>query len=99
MTLDAPESDQVDDRFADVGYESNLLIVNLGTLYITLIIMLLTPVCICSTKPCKKRSKWLQKKHVSLLNALQGNMFIRYLIEGCLDIAICIYCQYTFYSE
>ena len=25
-----------------------------------------------------------------MMNSLRGNMFIRYLIEGCLDIAICI---------
>ena len=25
-----------------------------------------------------------------MMNSLHGNMFIRYMIEGCLDIAICI---------
>ena len=82
-----------------MGYESNLLVINLGTMYITLVIMLMTPICICTTRPCKDRSKWLQRKRVGLLNALHGNMFIRFLIEGCLDVSICIYCQYLFTAE
>ena len=66
------------------------MIVNLGTMFLTLVIILMIPVFILATKPCKSKSKWLTKKHISLTNSLHGNLFIRYLIEGCLDIAICI---------
>ena len=73
----------------NVGYESNFMIINLGTMFLTLVVMLTIPLCICVTLPCKSKSKWLTTKHKSLTNALHGNMFIRYLMEGCLDIAIC----------
>ena len=63
MTIDPPESDQEDSKFIDVGYESNLFVVNLGTLFLMLIFLFTMPICICITKPCKNRSKWLANKH------------------------------------
>ena len=62
-TIDPPESEQEDAKFVDVGYESNLFVVNLGTLFITLVMIMTVPLCILFTKPCKSRSKWLQTKH------------------------------------
>ena len=65
------------------------MIINLGTMFITLVIILMIPLWIIFTKPCKYRSKWLSKNHESLTKSLRGNMFIRFILEGCLDIAIC----------
>ena len=30
---------------------------------------------------------------------MQGNTFIRYLLEGCLDISICTYLQFWHYQD
>jgi len=96
-TLAPPESEQTDQKFIDVGYGSNLMIVNLGTMFLTLVIMLTIPCCLLMTRPCKNKSQWLTKKHTSLIAALHGNMFIRYLLEGSLDIAIC--CTLNLYKD
>ena len=66
------------------------MIINLGTMFLTLMVMLFIPILLLLIRPCKSKSRWLTKKHTSLTNALHGNMFIRYLIEGSLDIAFCI---------
>ena len=88
-TLDAPESEQEDQKFQDVGYGSNFMILNLGTMFLTLVIMLTVPCCILVTLPCKSSSKCLTNKHKGCTDALRGNFFIRFLLEGCLDISIC----------
>ena len=55
-TIDPPESDQEDEKFIDVGFESNFFIVNLGTLFLIFLTMLTVPLCILVTKPCKSSS-------------------------------------------
>ena len=50
--------------------------------------MLLIPICIYFTSPCKYKSRWYNKKHSSLSNSIRGNMWIRFLMEACLDISI-----------
>ena len=69
------------------------MIINLGTLFLTLVIIATIPFFLCCTYPCKKRSEWFSKKHVSVSKSMQGNTFIRFLLEGCLDISICAYLQ------
>ena len=50
--------------------------------------MLLIPICIFVTSPCKHMSRWYNKKHSSLSDSIRGNMWIRFLMEACLDISI-----------
>ena len=88
-TIDAPEEEQENPNFASVGYEAISMILNLGTMFLSLLVMMLIPILLLVTKPCKKKSRWLTKRHTGLTKSLHGNMFIRYLLEGCLDIAIC----------
>lgn len=95
-TLDPPEQEQDNEKFAEIGYESSWMIINLGTMFLSFVIMLFIPVLLLLVKPCKHKSLWLNKKYTNTLNALHGNMFIRFLIEGSLDIAICIVLNFIF---
>ena len=84
------EEEQKDERLANVGFESNSMILNMGSLFFILLILLTLPCCLFVSKPCKKYSGKFSAKHVSLTKSLYGNIYIRYLLEGCLDIAVCI---------
>ena len=91
--LDPPESEGDDKRFGSIGYESNLTIVNLGTIFVTLVIILTVPVLLILLRPCKNSCKWMHTKHTSLTHAYYGNTYLRYLLEGCLDIVISVLIQ------
>jgi len=71
------------------------MILNLGTLFLMLIVIIVGfPCFICLTKPCKrcpckKFTAWLTAKQDSLVKSLHGNVFIRYLLEGYLEILTC----------
>ena len=99
FTLNPDDVPEDDEKFFEVGYESKLFIVNLGTLYLMFLIILLIPVFLLLTRPCKTKSRWLTNKHHNLINSLHGNMFIRYLIEGCLDIANCIVINFLYQKD
>ena len=53
---------------------------NLGMMFLTLVVILLVPAWIICTKPCKNKSRWLTRKHSSLTKALHGNIFMRFLL-------------------
>ena len=95
LVLEVPDGEEVendDEKLADGGYESYYMILNLGTLFITFIFMITAIPCfVCLSQPFKKRSNWVRTKSDGLLKALHGNMFLRFTLEGCLDIAICCY--------
>ena len=93
LAMGAPEEDEPEEgdlnyKAYNIGYESNILIVNLGTLFITLIVMLSCPICIFCTRPYKQKSRWLNRKHESIGPSLRGNMWIRFVMEAFLDISI-----------
>ena len=50
--------------------------------------MLLIALCVFVTKPCKQKSRWLNRRHDSIGPSLRGNMWIRFIMEACLDISI-----------
>ena len=83
---DADEQESED--FAEIGFESNFMIINLGTMFLAFIIILLMPVLLFLTLPCKKWPSF-EKKHNSCKESMSGNIFIRFFLESCLDIAIC----------
>ena len=84
-----------DEKFVAIGYESNLMITNLGSMFVTLVFILLIPIWLFLLRPCKNKYQWLHTKHTSLTNSIYGNLYIRYLLEGCLDIAISLTLQVT----
>ena len=51
--VNAPvDEEQEDDKFADSGFESPFMIINLGTIYITIGIILTLPIVVLLTRPC-----------------------------------------------
>lgn len=94
-TFDLPEEEEVSylderakERLEDGGYESSFLISNLGTLFITFLIILTVPLCVFASRPCIGKSPWIKRKHTSTLAAMRGNLWIRYLMEASLDVSI-----------
>ena len=47
--IEAPDEEQEDPKFASVGYEASSMILNLGTMFLTLIVMMLIPFCLLVT--------------------------------------------------
>ena len=95
-----PEEDddeQADENFTEIGFESNYMIINLGTMFLVFIFILCLPVMLIFTKPCD-RWKSVHKKRNGCKKSLQGNVFIRYFLESCLDISICASLNYIYSS-
>ena len=71
---------------------------NLGAILITFFGVSIVPVGILLIlRPFKDR-KLVKKKYRSLANDMHGNMMIRYILEACLDIGICV-CLQFYYSD
>lgn len=68
--------------------------INLGTLYLTLAVFLALLILVILTQPCIHCSPRLKSKHDSIVLSLKGNMWIRYMMEGFLDIGICCALNY-----
>ena len=63
-TISPPEDDEQDlEKFADIGFEANSLILNLGTLFLFFIVLLVLPCLLVCTHPCKQTCKWFKTKH------------------------------------
>ena len=81
-----------------IGYESHYMARNLGAILITFFGVSIVPVGILLIlRPFKDR-KLVKKKYHSLANDMHGNMMIRYILEACLDIGICV-CLQFYYSD
>lgn len=78
--------------------ENNYLVLNLGTLFFMFILLLTIPVCLILTKPCRCWS-WYNKKHEAMSTSIKGNTWIRFIMEGCLDISICATVNYIFIKK
>lgn len=88
-TLGIPDDEREEDKFTDVGIEGHYMILNLGTIFLVLVITLMMPIFLICVKPCvNKKQKW-KKKHKGCVTSMKGNVFIRFFLEGCLDIVLC----------
>ena len=64
VALHPPADELANDKFNEVGFENNFMIMNVSTLFLMLLTMLVGVPCLIGlTKPCKaytcKCSKWL----------------------------------------
>mmetsp|Transcript_6845 Transcript_6845/g.9408 ORF Transcript_6845/g.9408 Transcript_6845/m.9408 type:complete len:154 (-) Transcript_6845:1424-1885(-) len=87
--VELPEEDRDEDNFTEIGIESDFMIVNLGTMFLVFVVMLIMPACLICTGPCRSCWPWLDRKHKATATNLHGNVWIRFLMEGSLDIIIC----------
>lgn len=93
--MEVPENKDIEyfdeltkERLENADYESNFLIANLGTLFITFLVLLSVPMCVCASGPCKQKSPWIHRARTSTQASIRGNMWIRYLMEASLDVSI-----------
>ena len=82
------EDEPLDQRFGEIGFESSYMIINLGTMFLAFVFILFLPILLILTGPCD-RCKVIHKRRTGCRKSLRGNVFIRYFLESCLDIAIC----------
>ena len=94
-TIDAPIDEDLEDaKFVDIGFGSPFMTINLGTLYLTVAVFLAILILMILTRPCLHCSTRLKSKHDSIMLGFKGNMWIRYMMEGFLDIGICCALNY-----
>ena len=94
-TFEVPENDGEEiyenSAAALIGLESYYMIYNLGSLFVIFIWLVLgAPLVYFLLKPCRNKSKAVGTRVASLEDSLHGNLMIRYLVEGALDICVCI---------
>ena len=99
LNAESGNDEQEHSKFADIGMEANYMILNLGTMFLVFVIMLTIPACLICTKPCGRCWPWLDKKNTATATSLQGNAWIRFIMEGSLDIAICGSLNYIFIKK
>ena len=59
---------------------------NMGTLYISFVVFLTLPAFILCLRPCRSKSRLIKDKSEKITTALKGDLFIRFFLEGCLNI-------------
>ena len=75
-------------RFEETGYDQLYLVSNLGITFLILLGMLLLSLLLCLTKRIKKLPQKLLTKRENLLKSMYWNSYIRFIVEGTLEIFI-----------
>ena len=94
-TIEPPEDEQEDSKFGEL-FDYNYMILNLGTMFLVLVVMLTLPLCLICTGPCRSCWPWLDRKHRATKTNLHGNVWIRFIMEGGLDIFLCAALNYIY---
>ena len=82
---------------AEIGFESYYFMVNLGSLTFVFIFTMTIPLLLYYVlKPLISKSHYLRAKHEGISNGLQGNMFIRFIMEASLDVFLCLGLQFYY---
>ena len=77
--------------------DSYYFIMNLGSLFVIFLWMALgMPLIYFAMRPFRNKSEAVGKRVASLGDSLHGNLMIRYIVEGALDICVCIAFQFEF---
>ena len=72
----------------------------MGTLFVIFCWLVFgLPLILLAMQPCKRRSRYIGQKAESLQSALRGKVQLRYLIEGSLDISLCLAFQFYYQSQ
>ena len=75
------------------------MVLNLGSMFLALIFMLTLPACFVCVAPCRKVSPKCNRRFKGTTAQYHGNVWIRFMMEGGLDIAICAALNYIFILE
>lgn len=68
-------------------------------MFLVFVFMLTVPCCLICIRPCRRMTSWLDKKYKSTATSMYGNVWIRYAMEGAIDIAICAVLNLTYSFE
>ena len=85
-----PESEEIHVRtnFDSTGYNSLYSTVNLGMTFIFMSGMIILSVILVCLKPFKRMNPKLNAKHANMTKSLYWNTYIRFIIEGSLEMFI-----------
>ena len=97
-TVNSPEDEQINKKFFEASFESNYMILNLGTIFLMFLLLPILLVCLTCTRPCKNCCccSSFKTKHKAMESNMRGNTWIRFILEGTLDIAICAALNYIY---
>ena len=74
-----------------IDIESYYTVNNMGALFVIFCWLAFgLPLVLLVMLPCRRKSKYISHKASSLQNSLHGKVQLRYLIEGSLDISLCL---------
>ena len=83
----------------DIGMESYYFAVNMGSMLFGFIGSVSIPlIALLCLRPFTSKFKYAKNKHSELSDGLRGNIFIRFILEACLDIGLCVALQF-WYSD
>ena len=101
--LVSPDGDGDEDLLLEgakkIEYESYYMINNLGAIFVIFCWLLAgPPLILLLLRPCQNKSPLVSKNYASLKSSLRGKMQMRFLIEGSMDISLCLAFQF-YYSD
>ena len=76
------------DNSTSAGYEKIHTVSNLGFTFMILVMILIVSASLCIMAPLKRTNVWVQTRFHKVQEALYWNTYLRYLIEGALEICI-----------
>ena len=96
----APEfNDTPISKFNATGYGSQYLICNMGTMFFALLTILIMTFFTIVCKPFEQKSKRIKTKMDKWRKGIYWNSYLRFMIEGCLEIFIGIFLNWLSKNE
>ena len=91
-TLYPPEDDEKylnkNKNFVNTGYDKLYTVSNMGITFVILLSMIMISVILCLTKKLKSLPRGVETRRQNMIKSLYWNSYIRFLIEGTLEIFI-----------
>ena len=75
-------------NFVDTGYDKLYTVSNMGITFVILLSMIMISLILCLTKKLKSLPRSIETRRQNMMKSLYWNSYIRFLIEGTLEIFI-----------
>jgi len=85
-----PDEEEAASEYNDVGYESHFTIINLGMIFLVIMVFFFMLFLLLVTLPCKNKIKRVRQWHEKWSKSLFWNGIIRFFIEGSLELVIVV---------
>ena len=86
-------------RYVNTGYDQVYTVSNMGITFVILFSMLMISLCLFLTKKVTRLPSKLETKRQNMLKSLYWNSYIRFLIEGTLEIFISTLINFSYLLE